>query len=78
MAMAETLQMGERLAHERRFDRLGLDATLDSLIDEVKGGRAIEVQNIAPVLQGIVGDERLMERVRSKAAHLLESASMAK
>ena len=78
MAMAETLQMGERLAHERRFDRLGLDATLDSLIDEVKGGRAIEVQNIAPVLQGIVGDERLMERVRSKAAHLMESASMAK
>ena len=75
MAMAETLQMGEQLAHERRFDRLGLDATLDSLIGEVKAGRAIEVQNIAPVLQSIVGDEGLMQRVRSKAAHLLESAS---
>jgi len=76
MAMVETLQMGEQLAHERRFDRLGLDATLDSLMDEVKAGRAIELQNIAPVLQGIVADERLMERVRSKAAHLLESAGV--
>ncbi len=76
MAVAETLQMGDRLAHERRFDRLALDAELDSLIDEVKAGRAIEVQNIAPVLQGIVGDERLMERVRSKAARLLESAGV--
>jgi hypothetical protein len=74
IAMAETLQMGNRLAHERRFDRLALDAELDSLTDEVKAGRAIEVQNIAPVLRGIVGDEALMERVRSKAAHLLESA----
>ena len=76
MAMVETLQMGEQLAHERRFDRLGLDATLDSLMDEVRAGRAIELQNIAPVLQGIVADERLMERVRSKAAHLLESAGV--
>ena len=73
IAMAETLHVGDQLAHERRFDRLAMDATLDSLIEEVKAGRAIEVQNIAPVLQGIVGDERLMERVRSKAAHLLES-----
>ena len=78
MSIAETMQFGGRLAHERRFDRLALDAELESLADEVKAGRAIELQNIAPVLQGIVGDERLMERVRSKAAHLLESASMAK
>jgi len=74
MSIAETMQFGARLAHERRFDRLALDAELDSLADEVKSGRAIEVQNVAPVLQGIVGDERLMERVRSKAAHLLEDA----
>jgi len=72
IAMAETLHMGQQLVQERRFDRLALDATLESLAEEVKNGQAIEVQNIAPVLQGIVGDEALMERVRSKAAHLLE------
>jgi hypothetical protein len=74
-AMAATMRTGDQMAHQRRFDRLGLDATLDSLLDEFKAGRAIEVENIAPVLQGIVGDDRLMQRVRSKAAHLLESAA---
>jgi len=74
MSIAEMLRMGDQLAHERRFDRLGLDATLDSLTEEVKDSRAIEVQNIAPVLQAIVGDEQLMERVRRKAGRLLEQS----
>ena len=72
MEIAETMQEGEKLAHEHRFDRLGLDAEMDFLIDEVKNGRAIEVQNIAPVLQGIVADDAVMERVRRKAQGLLD------
>jgi hypothetical protein len=74
-AMAETLQFGERLKHEHRFDKLGLDAELDSLIEEAKDSRAMEIQNIAPVLQSLVTDDTLMERVRSKAQRLLDQSS---
>ena len=74
-AIAETLQCGSRLQHELRFDRLGLDAEIDSLIAENKNARAIELQNIAPVLQSIVDDDRVMERVRRKAARLLQDAA---
>ena len=75
-AIAETMQFGERLAKEHRFDRLGLDAEIDSLAVEAKAGRAIELENIAPVLLEIGKDERVMERVRMKAARLLQSADV--
>lgn len=74
-AMAETMQFAERLKHEHRFDKLGLDAELDSLIEEAKDNRAMEIQNIAPVLQSLVTDDTLMERVRSKAQRLLDQSS---
>jgi hypothetical protein len=76
-AIAETMQYGARLQHEHRFDRLGLDAEMDSLISENKDGRAIELQNIAPVLQSIVDDDRVIDRVRRKAARLLQDAAPA-
>jgi hypothetical protein len=75
--VAETIQMGDTLKHSLRYDRLGLDAEIDSLVDEVKSGSAIEIQNIAPVLQSLVDDDRVMERVKRKAAHLLEGAGIA-
>lgn len=75
-AIAETMQFGERLAKLHRFDRLGLDAEIDSLEVEAKAGRAIELGNIAPVLLDIGKDERVMERVRLKAARLLQTAGV--
>jgi hypothetical protein len=74
-SIAETMQYGSRLQHELRYDRLGLDAEIDALISENKDGRAIEIQNIASVLQSIVDDDRMMERVRRKAARLLQDAA---
>ncbi|QMV19844.1 hypothetical protein GOB94_14985 [Granulicella sp. 5B5] len=71
-AIAETMQFGVTLEHQHRYDRLGLDATIDNLSVEVKDGRAIEMQNIAPVLQSIVEDDRVIERARRKAARLLQ------
>jgi hypothetical protein len=71
-AIAETIQLGEKLEHTHRFDRLGLDAQLEFLTAEAKEGRAIELGNIAPVLQSIVEDERVIDRARRKAARLLE------
>jgi len=76
-SMAETIQIGEKLKHSLRYDRLGLDAEMDVLVEEVKSGNAIEVQNIAPVLQSIIDDDRVMERVKRKAGHLLEGAGIA-
>jgi len=75
MAMAQTIQFGDKLKHDQRFDRLGLDAEMDALVEEVKDGRAIEVQNIAPVLQSLVDDDRVMDRVKRKAARLIQDAS---
>jgi len=75
-AIAETIRMGEKLKHNLRFDRLGLDAEMDALVEEVRSGNAIEIQNIAPLLQTLVDDERVMERVKRKAGHLLEGAGI--
>lgn len=73
-AIGLTLEFGERLGSKLRFDRLGLDTELDGLQSAVTEGRALEVGNIAPVLKLISDDERVMDRVRRKAVHLLQSA----
>ncbi len=70
-ALAETMQYGERLSSKLRFDRLGLDGEMDSLQTALQQGRALEVGNIASVLASIQNDDRVMERVRRKATHLL-------
>ena len=77
LALAETMDFGERLANKLRFDRLGLDSTMDDLRSAVKDGRAVEIGNIAPVLRSIESDERVLERVRREAASLLEGAGVA-
>ncbi len=75
-SVAETMQYGERLRAKLRFDRLGLDAEMDGLQAALKDGRALEVANIAPVLQAIENDDRVMERVRRTASRLLETAGL--
>ncbi len=75
-SMASTMEYGEQLAAKHRFDRLALDALMDSLVNEVKEGRAIEVQNIAPVLRSLAEDDRVIDRVRRKAARLLQDAGV--
>ncbi len=71
-AIAQTVQTGDRLKHKHRFDHLGLDAELDSLLGSVKSGYAIELQNIAPILQSIANDEEMMTPARRKAKTLVE------
>ena len=75
-ALALTLETGRRLAGELRFDRLGLDAEMDFLQSALREGRALEVGNIAPVLEQIQNDDRVMDRVRREAAHLLQGAGL--
>ena len=73
-AMADTMEFGTRLARERRFDKLGLYAEMDALVEALKNGTAIEVQNIGPVLQTIADDEQVIKSVRLQAARLLLDA----
>ncbi len=75
-ALGETMKYGDRLAAKLRFDRLGLDVEMDNLMSALNDSRAVEIVNIAPVLQAIQNDDRVMERVRRKAAHLLEGAGV--
>lgn len=73
-AIAETMQRGEKLEHDLRYDRLGLDAEMESLVEAQKAGSAIEIRNIAPILQTLVSDDHVIDRVRRRAARLLQDA----
>jgi len=74
-AVAFTLEEGQRLALQHEHSRLALDAELETLQDSAKGGRALEIENIAPQLQAIVDDESVMLRARKRARALLAGNS---
>jgi len=74
LAIACTLDEGRRLEYLHRYDRLGLDAEMNSFKEAVTAGRAREVSTIAPVLTSIAADAAVMQRVRLTAAKLLEQA----
>ena len=72
--IAQTLDEGRSIELKHRYDRLGLDQELAQFADAVKEGRAIEIATIAPVLQSLLDDTQVMERVRKRAAGLLVGA----
>ena len=75
IALADTMQQGARLQHDLRFARLSLDADIDSLVDGVAAGRSLEPGNIASLLQSIAEDDHVIDRVRRKAARLLQASA---
>jgi hypothetical protein len=77
IALAETIRLGMKLQHDHRFDKLSLDADMDALLSEAGEGRALEPGNIGPVLQSLVDDDHVIDRVRRKAARLLQDAGAA-
>ena len=76
LAIADTMQRGERLQHDLRYDRLGLDAEMESLVAAQKDGSAIEIGNIASILQTLVSDDHVIDRVRRRAARLLQDTGL--
>ena len=72
--IAYTMDEGRKLAFQHRFDRLGLDAELETLAQAVQEKRACEVRTISPVLESIAVDTELMQRARVRASRLLEMA----
>ena len=69
--IAETMDEGRELDRLHRYDRLGLDAAMSFLTQEVSAGRALEVGTIAASLRAITADPDVMERVRTRASALL-------
>jgi hypothetical protein len=77
MSVAFTLEEGERLKREHLHDRLSLDSELEELQSAAQSRRALELGNIAPVLESIAEDDAVMNRARSRARALMtEPASI--
>ncbi len=72
LAIAYTLDEGRTLAFLHRYDRLGLDAEMISFGEELEAGRAIELGTISPTLAAIADDPAVIQRVRLRAAKMLE------
>lgn len=73
-AIAATMDEGRYLDHLHRYDRLGLDAALDVLAQEVAAGRAVELGSIEATLRSIATDTEVMQRARARANVLLTQA----
>ena len=73
--IAETLDEGRMIEQQHRYDRLGLDHQLSILSDNLRDGRALEVSTIAQVLQSLCDDAQVMDRVRKRAAGLLQAST---
>ena len=69
-----TLDEGRRLEFRHRYDRLGLDQEMATLLAQSDAGHAPELATIAPTLESLVADGDLLERVRLRARKLLERA----
>lgn len=72
-AIATTIDFGRKLAFQYRFDKLGLDARLNSLKDMQASHFAEELQAIEPILQKIASDPNMMHINRLTAKQLLKS-----
>jgi hypothetical protein len=72
-AIAATLEEGSKLQRQYEHGRLSLDSEMEILEQMVREGRAIEIENIAPLLQTLSGDEAVLQRVQRRARTLLEA-----
>ncbi len=73
LGVATTLDYGQRLAWQYRFDKLGMDQLLREL-EASQGGHQVEELNaIEPILRKIANDTSLMHITQQSAQHLLKS-----
>lgn len=71
-AVAATLEEGAKLQRQYEHGRLSLDQEMEFLEQMAHEGRAIEVENIAPILKTLAGDEAILQRVQRRARALLQ------
>ncbi len=70
--MSTTFETAQKLDYDVRFDKLGLDRDLKSMVRLDKSNQLAELQVIAPTLERIANDESVMNIAREKARQLLE------
>jgi hypothetical protein len=70
-AVAMTILEGARLELLLQHDRLGLDAEMEFLVEAVGDGRAQQIGVIREILERLVEDDTVLERVRKRARMLL-------
>lgn len=70
--MSTTIEAGRRLERLYRFDPLGLESALKNLEELAVEHRAIEVQIIAPTLEKLADDPRVMNIARQRALRILK------
>lgn len=75
IGVSSMLEFGVRLKQEHQYDRLALDGELASLEDAVRDRRALEPENIAPVLEAIASDNAVMKRARDRARAVLSEST---
>ncbi len=73
--MSMTFELGRTLDFERRFDKLGLEATLKYAEEQQKQGNLQQLQVIAPVLKRIANDVSVMNIARERAKRLLAAST---
>lgn len=70
--IATTIDFGEKLAFQYRFDKLGMDERMKEL-EELQASHGVEeLRIIAPILHKIADDPNLMNISRQSAKRLLE------
>jgi len=74
-AVAETILEGARFEVLLQHDRLGLDQEMEYFTQAVEDGRAQEVYAIRDILERLVQDNAVLERVRKQAKDLLAHAA---
>jgi hypothetical protein len=70
--MSTTFEVAQKLDYDMRFDKLGLDRELKTLVRLDKDNQLAELQVISPTLERIANDEGVMNIARQKARQLLE------
>jgi hypothetical protein len=72
--VSSTVEHGRKLEFLHRYDKLGLEAQLKGMEDELQNHYLAEVQIITPVLESIAGDSSVMNIARQRARRLLQQA----
>lgn len=75
VAVSQTILEGARLEVLLQHDRLGLDQEMEFLTEAVQDGRAQQVCAIRDILQQLVKDDAVLDRVRKRARSLLDCGS---
>jgi hypothetical protein len=70
-AVAETIVEGARLETLLVYDKLGLDAETEYLVEAAGDGRVQQIGTIRGILERLAQDDSVLERVRRRARMLL-------